>query len=94
MSTVIDNPGENRFELSIDGGDGAIAAVYYRMDEGRFVLIHTEVPHQFSGQGIGSKLAGGVLDAIRARGAKTVLRCPFMAAYYARHPEYSDIVIG
>ncbi len=94
MSTVIDNPGEHRFELAIEGGDGAIAAVYYRVEEGRLVLIHTEVPHQFSGQGIGSKLARGVLDAIRARGDKVVLRCPFMAAYYARHTEYSDIVIG
>lgn len=94
MSTVIDDPAEHRFELPIDGGDGEIAAAYYRIENGRVVLVHTEVPFQFSGQGIGSQLAQGVFEAIRARGGKVVLRCSFMAGYYARHPEYSDIVVG
>lgn len=94
MSAVIDNPAESRFELPIDGGDGDIAAVYYRMEADRLILTHTEVPYQFSGQGIGSQLARGVFDAIRASGRKAVLRCSFMGAYYARHPEYSDIVVG
>jgi predicted GNAT family acetyltransferase len=46
------------------------------------------------GQGIGSQLARGVFDAIGATGRKAVLRCSFIGAYYARHPEYSDIVVG
>jgi uncharacterized protein len=94
MSTVIDNLAQHRFELPIDGSDGDIAAAYYRIEDGRFILIHTEVPYQFTGQGIGSQLARGVFDAIRASGGKVVLRCSFMGGYYARHPEYSDIVIG
>ncbi|CAH0353974.1 alpha/beta hydrolase [Sphingobium sp. CECT 9361] len=44
------------------------------------------------GQGLGSKLAYGTFEAIRATGRKAVLLCPFMAAYYARHPEYADII--
>lgn len=94
MSTVIDNPAEHRFELPIDGSEGDIAAAYYRIEGDRLLLIHTDVPQQFSGQGIGSQLARGVFDAIRASGRKAVLRCSFMGAYYARHPEYSDIVVG
>jgi len=94
MSTVIDNPAERRFELPIAASDGNIAAAYYRIEGGRFVLVHTEVPFQFSGQGIGSQLARGVFEEIRARGGKVVLRCSFMAGFYARHPEYSDIVDG
>lgn len=94
MSTVIDNLAEHRFEMPIDGGEGDIAAAYYRFEDGRLALIHTEVPHQFTGQGIGSQLARGVFDAIRARGGQIVLRCSFMGACYTRHPEYSDIVVG
>lgn len=94
MSAVVDNAAESRFELPIEGGDGEIAAVYYRMENDRLILTHTEVPHQFSGQGIGSQLARGVFDTIRATGRKAVLRCSFMGAYYARHPDYSDIVAG
>lgn len=94
MSAVTDNPAEHRFELPIDGSDGEIAAVYYRIEDDRLILTHTGVPHQFSGQGIGSRLARGVFDAIRASGRKAVLRCSFLGGYYARHPEYSDIVVG
>jgi hypothetical protein len=35
-----------------------------------------------------------VFDAIRASGRKAVLKCSFMARFYAAHPEYSDIVDG
>ncbi len=91
MSTVDDNPAERRFELAIDGSH-EIAAAYYRLQGERLTLTHTIVPERFSGQGIGSKLARGVFELLRASGRKAVLRCPFMAAYYARHPEYADVV--
>lgn len=89
---VIDNPARNRFELPLDGED--IAAAYYRIEEGRVVLIHTEVPSEYGGRGIGTKLATGVFDLIRASGRKAVLRCEFMGRFYANHREYDDIVDG
>ena len=93
-SEVVENPERHRFELAIDSSD-EIAAAYYRIDDdGNLVLTHTEVPSEFSGQGIGSRLARGVFEMIRASGRKAVLKCPFMAAFYSRHPEYSDIVAG
>lgn len=91
MSTVDDNPAESRFELAIEGSHD-IAAAYYRAQGGRLTLTHTIVPERLSGQGIGSTLARGVFELLRASGRKAVLRCPFMAAYYARHPEYEDVV--
>lgn len=91
MSTVDDNAAERRFELAIEGSQ-EIAAAYYRLQGEKLTLTHTIVPERFSGQGIGSKLARGVFDLLRASGRKAVLRCPFMAAYYARHPEYEDVV--
>jgi hypothetical protein len=41
---VIDNPAQHRFELDL--GDEAIAAAYYRIEDGRVVLIHTEIPYE------------------------------------------------
>lgn len=90
---VADNPAQHRFELAIDGSD-EIAAAYYRVEGDRVILTHTEVPFAFSGRGIASRLALGVFDAIRASGRKAVLSCSFMAGFYTRHPEYSDIVDG
>lgn len=94
MSDVTDNPAQHRFEMAIDGSDDQIAAAYYQLQDNQFTLTHTEVPQEYSGQGIGSRLARGVFDLIRARGGKAVLRCSFMGSYYARHLEYADIVDG
>jgi predicted GNAT family acetyltransferase len=93
MAEVKDNPGQHRFELPIDGSE-AIAAAYYRVEGDTLVLTHTEVPSEFSGHGIGSRLAQGVFDLLRASGRKAVLKCSFMGAFYARHPDYSDVVAG
>jgi predicted GNAT family acetyltransferase len=88
---VVDRPERNRFELDIDG---ELALAYYKLDGDRVVLTHTEVPQALSGQGIGSRLAKGVFDQIRASGRKVVPRCSFMAGWVSRHPEYDDIVVG
>ncbi|HMO28358.1 GNAT family N-acetyltransferase [Enterovirga sp.] len=87
--TVIDNPSRSRFELPVGG---VLAVAEYRIEHGRVVLAHTEVPSELSGQGVGSRLAKGVLDAIRASGRRVILECDFMAAYVARHPEYADLL--
>lgn len=90
---VIDNPAEHRFELALAGED--IAAAYYRIDEnGNVVLTHTEVPFAYGGQGIGTRLATGVFDLIRASDRKAVLKCSFMGRFFATHPDYGDIVAG
>lgn len=89
---VHENIAEHRFELPIAGD--AMAVAYYQLDNGRLVLTHTEVPSEYSGQGIGSRLAAGTFELIRKSGRKAVLKCPFMAGYYARHPGYADIVDG
>jgi hypothetical protein len=54
---------------------------------------HTEVPQALSGHGIGSRLVRGALDAARARGLKVVAKCPFVAAYMAKHPEFNDLLL-
>ena len=93
QNKVVDNPAEHRFELALEGGD--IAAAYYRIDEnGRVVLTHTEVPYEYGGQGIGTRLAQGVFDLIRASGRKAVLKCSFMVRFFATHPQYADVVAG
>jgi uncharacterized protein len=54
--------------------------------------MHTEVPPELGGRGIGSKIAGGALDLVRARGLKVVAECPFIAGFIGKHPEYTDLL--
>ena len=89
MSDARDNPAASRFEMT--SGDST-AFMEYRRAGDRIVLTHTEVPEALSGRGVGSKLVCGVLDALRAEGAKVVPRCGFVAAYIGRHPEYRDLL--
>jgi predicted GNAT family acetyltransferase len=88
---VVDNPAQSRFELAVDD---SVATAYYRLENGRVILVHTEVPQHLSGQGIGSRLARGVFEAIRASGRSVVAKCPFMAAYASRHREYAAMLEG
>ncbi|MFT4097946.1 MAG: GNAT family N-acetyltransferase [Rhodoblastus sp.] len=90
---VRDDPAHHRFAIALDGDD--LAAAYYRRDEnGRIVLTHTEVPSEYGGRGIASTLARGVFDIARSRGDRLVLKCPFMAAWFAKHTDYADVVAG
>jgi predicted GNAT family acetyltransferase len=86
---IRDNTANHRFELDADGGT---AVMYYRLEPGVITLMHTEVPPALGGHGIGSALVRGVLDIVRARGLKVVAKCPFVAAYMGRHPEYNDLI--
>lgn len=89
---VRDNAAMSRFEMPLAGG--AVAAAYYKIEDGRVHLLHTEVPQEFSGQGKGSTLAHGVFEILRGRGQRAVAKCPFMAAYASRHPEYAAMLDG
>jgi len=88
---VRENLAKRRFELALSSD--VKAATYYRVDDdGRVVLIHTEIPEGFEGQGLGTRLAAGLLDLIRRSERKIVPRCPFMSAFIETHPEYADLV--
>ena len=87
---VRDNPTLNRFELDVDGHT---AVAYYRLSPGVITFTHTEVPAELSGRGIGSELVRGALAAARARGLKVVPKCPFVAAYMAKHPQFNDLLL-
>jgi predicted GNAT family acetyltransferase len=89
--TITDHAAASRFELTI--GD-AIAFVDYRRAGAVLVLTHAEVPPQLEGRGVGSRLVQAVLELLRARGERVVPRCPFIARYIERHPQYQDLLAG
>ena len=89
MAEVADNPALSRYEMVVDG---VTAFVAYRRDGDVVELVHTEVPQALSGRGVGTTLARGTLDLIRAAGLTIRPLCPFIAAFIQRHPDYADLV--
>jgi len=89
MSNVIDNKTRNRFELEVEGH---LAAAFYKLDGNVITLIHTEVPPELGGKGVGARLVQGALDQVRAAGIKVVAQCPFVKAWIGKNPEYKDLL--
>jgi uncharacterized protein len=83
------DPEHHRFFTEVDGH---LAYSHYRMRPGVITFVHTEVPAEFGGHGIGSAIARAGLDFARAEGLKVVAECPFVAAFIRDHPEYRDLL--
>jgi predicted GNAT family acetyltransferase len=91
MGDIIDNKAQHRFELDVDGH---LATEHYRRNGKVIVLVHTEVPPELSGKGVGSTLVKRVLDLVRAEGLKVVAQCPFVKGWIGKHPEYADLLVS
>jgi predicted GNAT family acetyltransferase len=89
VNEIFDNPAHHRYELEVDGH---LAATYYKIENGVITFIHTEVPPELGGKGIGSRLIKGALDQVRAKGLKVIAQCPFVKAYIEKHAEYADLL--
>ena len=86
---VRQNAAANRYEFDVDGGE---ALAFYRRADGVMTFTHTEVPAQLRGRGLGSQMMQAVLRDVRAQGLKVVPRCPFVADYIRRNPEFADLL--
>jgi predicted GNAT family acetyltransferase len=87
---VVDNPGEDRFELRL-GGE-VIGRAEYRPAGDSVIVAHTEVDEGHEGEGLGSLLVREALERIRASGKSVIPTCAFTAEYIRRHPEFVDLV--
>jgi uncharacterized protein len=84
--TVHNNVPASRYEAEVDGQPAGFAA--YRLAGDGVVFTHTEVADAWEGRGVASALARWALDDVAASGRAIAPRCPFIAAYIRRHPEY------
>ncbi|GAA1766429.1 GNAT family N-acetyltransferase [Luedemannella helvata] len=88
---IINNEAANRYEIHVDGQLAGYAL--YRTRPDALALTHTKILPEFEGRGLGSLLARGTLDDIRAHNGHIVPLCPFIASFIARHEDYQDLVV-
>ena len=90
---VKDNPAERRYEAWVDG---ALAGFSEYEPRDGWLVSASRAPRSspYEGKGVGSKLAQGALDDVRARGLKLTPTCPFISSYIKRHRAYADLVVG
>lgn len=56
------------------------------------LLTHTEIDPAYGGQGYGSELVRGALEALRTEGKLIVPECVFVAGFLQKYPEYLQLV--
>jgi predicted GNAT family acetyltransferase len=88
---VVHDPDRSRYVLK--RGDRIIGETFYdRGPRGEIIFTHTVVDDTLNERGLGSQLARGVLDDVRATSdARVVAKCPFVYRFIATHPEYKDL---
>jgi hypothetical protein len=88
---VITNvPDARRYEARF--GDQLAGWVDYGRVRNRLVAIHTEVPSEFGGRGIGTALVRHVIADARATGFTITPRCPLFVTWFERHPADNDVL--
>ena len=89
LQQVRRNTAQQRFELE---HDGLISVADYHEQPGMLVITHVGVPESQRGQGLALHLAAGVLQYARQEHLKIRPQCSFMAVYFQRHPQESDLL--
>jgi predicted GNAT family acetyltransferase len=83
------NEQDEQFEVKVDGHLGFLT---YGRTGSALSLLHTEVPAELEGRGVGSALVRAAMEYAREEGLTVVPFCPFARSWLKRHPEYAELV--
>jgi predicted GNAT family acetyltransferase len=83
------NPSAQQFELHVGG---MLCQLQYRVNSGKMIIYHTEVPLPIQNRGLAERMTRAALEYARAEKLKIEPRCPYTAVFLRRHREYSDLL--
>jgi predicted GNAT family acetyltransferase len=84
MTEIVDNKQRMRFEGE---RDGHVAFLTYRRHDNQLVLVHTEVPAELEGHGLGGALVKAAVDYAAEHDLEVDPQCEFAADWLRRHPD-------
>jgi predicted GNAT family acetyltransferase len=80
---VVDDTAYSRFVIREGGAE---AELIYALQGDRLILVHTGVPEEWGGHGIGGRLVRTALARARANGLTVVPWCPYARHWLQEHP--------
>ncbi|MBS3744076.1 MAG: N-acetyltransferase [Wenzhouxiangellaceae bacterium] len=86
---IAHNPAENRFQTEVDR---QLCVLDYTLDDGVISMHRVYVPPPVEGRGIAGAITRHALDYSREKHWKVIPRCPYVAAWIERHPDYQELV--
>jgi len=89
-STINHIPEKRQFEMSVNG---EIATVSYTQEGNTLYLIHSEVPYNLRGQGIGKELVEKTLEYIQENDLKAKPICSYIRRVAKGDQKWESILI-
>lgn len=86
---VKNNEQQSQFEIETDGPESPFLS--YSRQGNVIDLMHTIVPMEMEGQGVGSALAKAALEYANENDLKIIPSCWFVREYLKRHPQYQHL---
>jgi len=87
---IENNASAKRFETIVAGYQ---VFIDYELEDKIMTLVHTKVPSELEGQGLGGSLVKAALDYAKNHDLQVVPQCPFVRSYVDRHQEYKTILV-
>ena len=80
-----------RYVAKIEGSRGEAELTFSRANPSVVIADHTGTPVSLRGQGIATALVERLVADARREGFRIKPTCPFVAALFDRHPDWSDL---
>lgn len=85
-----DEGAHGEYRAHVEGSDH-IGRLTWILRGGARVAEHTLVPQEIGGRGIAGRLVAALIEDAHAQGFRIVPQCSYVAAQFARHPEWGPL---
>lgn len=82
--------GAGEYHAHVPGSD-VIGRLTWVTRQGVRVAEHTLVPPEIGGRGVAARLVEALVDDARAEHFRVDPQCSYVAAAFARHPDWADL---
>lgn len=90
-SDFVHDETNQQFRLQIEG---KTAWVDYSIRDGRYFLVHSEVPAELRGRGAGRQLVERTFEYLEAKQQPAVAVCSYVKAVARRSPKWRGVIGG
>lgn len=86
---IIHDKENHRFTMDING---ALGVVTYDLRDGKMYLIHSEIPYNLRGLGIGKVLVIKTFEQLKSEGYEAVAVCSWVKAIAKRSKKWREVI--
>ena len=87
-----DNGKKGHFSALVNDEEAGLMTYTWAGDD-KFIIDHTDVNPDFSGQGVGKQLVMAAIEFAREHNLKIMPLCPYAKSVFDKTPELRDVLL-